>query len=68
MRPGALSVHAHRDDPEALALWREEMTGEPHRPKKDESGNNVTASRRITGNSRAYLLSRLKRERSDLLR
>ncbi len=53
------------NDPEALADFREAVTGEPHRPKK-ESGNNVTSNGRVTGNSKAYALSRLKRETPEL--
>ena len=52
-------------DPEALADFREAVTGEPHRPKK-ESGYNVTSNERVTGNAKAYTLSRLKRETPEL--
>lgn len=53
------------NDPEALADFREAVTGEPHRPKK-ESGYNVTSNKRVTGNGKAYTLSRLKRETPEL--
>ena len=46
------------NDPEALADFREAVTGEPHRPKK-ESGYNITSNERVTGTGKAYTLSRL---------
>lgn len=50
-----------KDDPEALAMFREAMLGHAGRPK--ESGNNVTGlDTGITGNSRAYSIGRVKRE------
>ena len=53
-----------KDHPEVLALWREAMTNEPHRPKK-ESNNNIMPSTQGTG--KAYTVSRLKRESPELL-
>jgi hypothetical protein len=52
----------------ACGMWREAMKGEPGRPTKDEpkTDNNVTDLGRVTGNSRSYTLSRLKRERPEL--
>ena len=52
-----------KDDPEALAMFREAMLGEPGRPSL-ETGNNVTelADERVTGNSRAYSISRVQKE------
>jgi hypothetical protein len=50
-----------RDDPEALAMYRDAMLGTPGRPKlQEESRNNVTGF--TTGNSRAYSVSRVQRE------
>jgi hypothetical protein len=51
------------DDAELLAMWREAMVGKVGRPAK-ENHDNVMHSRQ--GNSRAYTLNRLKRERPDL--
>lgn len=51
-----------RDDPEALAAFREAMLGKPGRPPS-EIGNIVTdLDTGVTGNSRAYSLSRVQRE------
>lgn len=51
-----------RTDPEALLAFREAMLGKPGRPA-EESGNNVTKlDTGVTGNSRAYSLSRVQRE------
>lgn len=51
-----------RDDPEALAAFREAMLGKPGRPPA-ETGNNVTdLDTGVTGNSRAYSISRVQRE------
>jgi hypothetical protein len=51
-------------DAEALRMWRKAITPKAHRPKKeDESHNNVIT---FQGNSRAYTLDRLHRERPDL--
>jgi hypothetical protein len=53
-----------KDNAEVLAMWREEMKGEPGRPK---TGDNVTPIERPDkGNSKAYTLSRLKRENAEL--
>lgn len=54
-----------KDDPEALALFREAMTGEPHVHKPAPESDNVTITPE-RGNARAYTVSRLKRERPDL--
>jgi hypothetical protein len=48
-----------KDEPEVLALWRKATTGKP-----GAHNNNVIRNRQ--GNSRAYALDRLKRERPDL--
>lgn len=53
-----------RDDPEALAAFREAMLGKPGRPKADaETGNNVPSLERPDrGNSRAFSIARVQRE------
>ncbi len=52
-----------RHDQTALDMFREAMLGEPGRPNlEDKSGNNVTGLERVTGNSRAYSLGRVRRE------
>jgi len=53
-----------RDDPEALAAFREAMLGKPGRPKADgETDHNVIGlERSAVGNSRAYSISRVQRE------
>lgn len=52
-----------RDDPEALAAFREAMLGHPGRPKESESDDNVIGiGRSSVGNSRAYSISRVQRE------
>ena len=53
-----------RDDVEVLAMWREEMTGEPHRPRKEERHDNIITSSQ--GTSRSYTVSRLQKQRPDL--
>lgn len=53
-----------RDDVEVLAMWRSEMTGEPHRHKPDS--DNITIKTDGRGTSRSYTVSRLQRERPDL--
>jgi hypothetical protein len=53
-----------RDDPEALAAFREAMLGKPG-PKSDAaagSGNNITVTARVTGTGRAYSIARVQRE------
>lgn len=63
-----------RDDVEALAMWREEMTQEPGNPtgsnqyQEKESGisNNVTISTPDRGNSRSYTVARLKQHNPEL--
>lgn len=63
-----------RDDVEALAMWREEMTEEPGNPtgsnqyQEKESGisNNVTISTPDRGNSRSYTVARLKQQAPEL--
>ena len=57
-----------RDDPEALAAFREAMLGKPGRPKPGrpkaaaESHDNVRGITDEHGNSRAYSISRVQRE------
>lgn len=52
-----------RDDPEALAAFREAMLGKPGRPKADaESHDNVRGITDEHGNSRAYSIARVQRE------
>ena len=51
-----------RDDPEALAAFREAMLGKRGRPKEGETRDNVTGLDDDRGNSRAYSLSRVQRE------
>lgn len=52
-----------RDDPEALAMYREAMLGKAGRPS-EESRNNITPllAEAATGTSRAYSLARVQRE------
>lgn len=51
-----------RDDPEALAAFREAMLGKPGRPKDVETPDNVRGITDQHGNSRAYSISRVQRE------
>jgi hypothetical protein len=52
-----------RDDPEALAAFREAMLGKPGRPRADdESPDNVRGITDEHGNSRAYSIARVQRE------
>jgi hypothetical protein len=51
-----------RDDPEALASFREAMLGKPGPKPESQSGNNVTEIERVTGNGRAYSIARVQRE------
>lgn len=51
-----------KDDPETLTLWRESVTRANHRPKVS-SDNIITSS---LGTSRAYTLSRLKKQTPEL--
>lgn len=51
-----------KDVPEVLAMWRDATT-----PKQGAHRDNVTMKRE-GGNSRAYTLARLKRERPDLFK
>ena len=54
-----------RDDPEALAAFREAMLGREggdKRSKQPSTGDIVTGGGRETGNSRAYSISRVQRE------
>jgi len=53
-----------KDEPEVLALWRKATTGKRHVHKADDNNNVIIKPRQ--GNSRAYTLDRLKRERPDL--
>ena len=50
------------DDPEALALYREEMTGEPH----VRADADIISIKPKHGTAVAYTLDRLRRERPDL--
>ena len=50
-----------RDDPEALAAFRDAMLGDQGR--KPETDNNVIPIDTPQGNSRAYSISRVQRER-----
>ncbi len=52
-----------RDDPEALAMRREEMTGEKHKHKADADNVSIKPEH---GNSREYTVSRLRNQRPDL--
>jgi hypothetical protein len=49
-----------KDDPEALAMFRDAMKGEPGRHK--ETDNNVIPLDTPQGNSKAYSIDRVKRE------
>jgi hypothetical protein len=51
-----------KDHPDVLALWREEMTNEPHKHNPDN--DNIIISKQ--GTSKAYTVSRLKRESPEL--
>ncbi len=52
-----------RDDPEALAAWREAMKEQGKRNDLVDNVNEVTADK---GNSRSYTVSRLQKQRPDL--
>jgi hypothetical protein len=52
------------DDVEALAMFREGTTREPHQHKNGDTDN--VSIKPKHGNAKAYLLDRLKRERPDL--
>lgn len=52
-----------KDDPEALALWREEMKGKAGRPKHDEKSRSNTTE---LDRGKAYTCARLKRESPEL--
>lgn len=54
-----------KDDAEALALWRDATTGKRGKRAKGDNNDNVIINA-AQGNSRAYTLARLKRERPDL--
>lgn len=51
-----------RDDPEALAAFREAMLGKPGRPLAKSDDNVIGLERSPVGNSRAYSLSRVQSE------
>ena len=61
---------AVRDDAEALSLLDAELQRKPGRPvvdgDKEETGNNVTNSKRPEGNEREKALRRLRTQRPDL--
>ncbi len=53
-----------RDDPEALAMWRDLMTGSKGRPVKNEQSDNTdsVSIKPTHGNSREYTANRLVAE------
>jgi len=52
-----------RDDPEALAAFREAMKGKPGRPKAgDQTRTNGTGIETTRGQTRAYSITRVQRE------
>lgn len=53
-----------KDDAEVLAMWRVAITAEPHKHKADTDNVSIIPEH---GNSKAYTLARLARERPDLL-
>ena len=58
-----------QDDAETLALFREAMVEGPGQPKTTEAksiNDNVINTLSSQGNSKAYTVSRLKRDRPDL--
>lgn len=58
-----------QDDAEALALFREAMVNGPGQPKMTEAksiSDNITNTLIDRGTSKAYTVSRLKRDRPDL--
>jgi len=54
------------NDPDALRLLREVVTGDDGRPEKTEKSVDNVNSSRSSGNSKDYTLDRLARERPDL--
>jgi hypothetical protein len=54
-----------KDAPKIQTKWREAMKMKPG-PKDNSLCNNVTETKAITGNSKSYTLSRLKRELPEL--
>lgn len=58
-----------KDDPEALAMFRDAMKGQEGGDKRSRdatTSNNVTGEEAVTGNSKAYTLSRLQKESPEL--
>lgn len=55
-----------KDDPETEALWREATTANKGKRPKDNNDNVIIKP--AQGNTRAYTLDRLKRERPDLFK
>jgi len=59
-----------KDSPEVLAIWEKEMQLKPGpKPKADSENSSfdiVKGTNASTGNSKAYTLSRLKRENAEL--
>ena len=53
-----------KDDAEVLKMFKLALN---HQGERSDLGNNVTEVDRVTGNSRAYTLSRLERESPELL-
>ena len=51
-----------RDDPEALAMYREAMLGKAGRPSEESDYNIIGLQRSAVGTSRAYSLARVARE------
>jgi len=57
-----------KDDPEAAEMFREEMLGTEGGDKRsDTTGNNITSDGRVTGTSRAYSISRVRRDAPQFL-
>jgi hypothetical protein len=55
-----------KDSPEVLACWREEMKHKTGPKAESDLCNNITETTKGTGTSKAYTLSRLKRENAEL--
>jgi hypothetical protein len=56
-----------KDSPEVLACWREEMTESKGRRSKVDNADNISNKPKVdAGTSKAYTLSRLKRENAEL--
>jgi hypothetical protein len=56
-----------KDSPEVLACWREEMTESKGKRSKADNADNISNKPKVdAGTSKAYTLSRLKRENAEL--